>query len=70
MHFLLSLEVPLRIEGNVDKQEWTYPLSKRAWKESQIDWIVCIIYAVCWNEDFILGIYNIWCEIHVESKLH
>ena len=34
-------------ERTVDKQKWTYPVCKGAWKESRTDWIICIIYTVC-----------------------
>ena len=50
-------------ERDVVKQEWTYPVCKWVWKETQIDWIVCGICSVCEYEDFVLCIYNTWCEI-------
>ena len=33
-------------ERNVDKQEWTSPVCKRVWKESQTDWNVCRIFTL------------------------
>ena len=47
----------------VDKQDWTCPGCKGVWKESQIDGVICRICLVCGREDFLLGIYNTWCEI-------
>ena len=46
----------LKKERNIDKQKWTCPVCKGAWKESQIDWIVCRIYSVGAWTDFVLGI--------------
>ena len=37
-------------EDDVGKQKSTCPLCKGAWKESQIDWIVCRIFTVCGHE--------------------
>ena len=44
-----------KTESDVDKREWT---RKGAWKESQIDWIICRIFTVRGHEDCILAIYN------------
>ena len=38
---------------------------------NKVDWIVCRIYTLCGYEDFILRIYNAWCQIiHLKSRLY
>ena len=53
------------------KKECTCSVCQGVSKESQVDWLVCRIYTICWHEDFTLGIYNTWREIiHTKSRLH
>ena len=53
----------LRKGKDIDKQAWTPSVCKGGSEESQIDWIVCIIYTVSWHKEFILRTYNTWFEI-------
>ena len=55
-------------EIDVDKLESTSLCCRGTWPDGETDWIFCRIYTVCVHEDYVLDIYNTWCEIiHINT---
>ena len=49
-------------KSNAEKQELSFCICRRIWKERQIGLIVCRICAVRLHEYCIFGLSNTWCE--------